>query len=64
VGLTTDADQAVVLNTESRTLIAVQFDAHGVSDLVDETLVRDVGAAALWLNAAQPDLLWTHPRYD
>lgn len=63
VGLCKRADRALFLNTESRTLVAVHFDHHGVSESVDETLTRAIRDAESWLVRHGQTLLWTHPRY-
>ncbi len=64
VGITAEARRALFLNTESRTLVAVQFDKHGVAEAVDETLGREIRDARSWLLGNERMCLWTHPRYQ
>lgn len=64
LGITTDATCAIFFEAERRAVVAVRFDAHGVSDRVEATLTGRVTDADSWLELHEDDLRWTHPRYE
>lgn len=63
VGIAADGRRALVYHRGARVLVAVPFDAHGVGEAVDETLVRGLTDPADWVAVRGDDLAWVHPRY-
>lgn len=63
VGLVDDYRRAVFYSATGRTLVAYEFDEHGISETDVDTLWRALGDAASWVDAHADDLDWIHPRH-
>jgi len=63
VGIGHEAKRAIYYETASRSLVAVQFDKHGVYAGEQELLQRELDGPAAWVDAYGDGLVWVHPRY-
>jgi hypothetical protein len=61
VGLSENCDRALYCNTEAETIVAVEFDKHGVYEPGER--IAEVGDAGSWVDVYGGDLSWVHPRY-
>jgi hypothetical protein len=64
VGLVEDGDRAVFYTANTRLLVAVAFDEHGVEAGTARQEWSPVSDPTAWVHADQVDLVWQHPRYD
>ena len=63
VGIGHKAKRAIYYETASRSLVAVQFDKHGVYTGEQELLQRELNDPTAWVEAYGSGLVWVHPRY-
>ena len=63
VGIGQEAERAIYYETASRSLVAVQFDKHGVYAGEQELLQRDLDDPTAWVEGDGSGLVWIHPRY-
>lgn len=63
VGIGHEAKRAIYYETASRSLVAVQFDKHGVYAGEQELLQRELDDPTAWVEAYGSGLVWIHPRY-
>lgn len=64
VGVLDGGTRVVYYEVASRSLVAVRFDKHGIYEGKQELLQRGLDDPGAWVEAAENDLLWIHPRYS
>lgn len=64
VGLSDDASQAIFVESDPWLIVAVRFDAHGVTDRIEAILGEGSIDAEEWVDGHANELLWTHPRFE
>lgn len=62
VGVGPDATRAIYYELASRSIVAVQFDKHGVYRGQQELLHRELDDPRAWVEAYGEGLVWVHPR--
>jgi len=62
VGVGPDANRAIYYELASRSIVAVQFDKHGVYRSQQELLQRELDDPGAWVAAYGDGLVWVHPR--
>lgn len=61
VGVGPNANRAIYYELASRSLVAVQFDKHGVYCGQQELLQRELDDPGAWVEAYGDGLVWVHP---
>lgn len=62
IGVGPDANRAIYYELASRSIVAVQFDKHGVYRGQQELLQRELDDPGAWVEAYGNGLVWVHPR--
>jgi len=62
VGVGPEAQRAFYYELASRSIVAVQFDKHGVYRGQQELLQRELDDPGAWVEAYGDGLVWVHPR--
>ena len=63
VGVGHEAKRAIYYETASRSLVAVQFDKHGVYAGEKELLQCEINDPTVWIETYGSRLVWVHPQY-